>query len=412
MMDLKMLTVEDILKNMEMSHLESHFSNNGVDLNTFLNLTPSQIPVLFPTPSFTIGDQLKFMNKYTSFMVSNKLNINSAFLESFSCTPSLTSSSSSLPTVNRIPLNSSPITDEILDTNTSDQYLDTSDISLLSADILKESQELSRPSSSQSVIYILEESQKPSEPSTSQSSAHRKELQEPLRSSNLVKPLLDNSQLGSKRRNNIRALVEVEEIDLDKLLKSDTKANGVLIGYSKSGTLNENDRKIIVETVIKWLLQITEFPQHQHYEIIANKICEQFPTEEISIYYIPPKTEGESQLLAKGKLPIKVKNAKSWLRKKGAILSSKEKRNIQNTDDLVPIDDILLDETIAAQEWLKRNREPFEDVVVNWKICQKARLQNLISNKKILTQEYIDQWNNILQQPQAYKLVCFCESYI
>jgi len=41
-------------------------------------------------------------------------------------------------------------------------------------------------------------------------------------------------------------------------LKSDTKANGVLIGYSKSGILTENDRKIIVETVIKWLLQITE----------------------------------------------------------------------------------------------------------------------------------------------------------
>jgi len=41
-------------------------------------------------------------------------------------------------------------------------------------------------------------------------------------------------------------------------LKLDTKANGVLVGYSKSGILTENDRKIIVETVIKWLLQITE----------------------------------------------------------------------------------------------------------------------------------------------------------
>jgi len=46
--------------------------------------------------------------------------------------------------------------------------------------------------------------------------------------------------------------------DLHELLKSDIKANGVLVGYSKSGILTENDRKIIVETVIKWLLQITE----------------------------------------------------------------------------------------------------------------------------------------------------------
>jgi len=37
-------------------------------------------------------------------------------------------------------------------------------------------------------------------------------------------------------------------------LKSDTKANGMLVEYSKSGILTENDRKIIVETVIKWLL--------------------------------------------------------------------------------------------------------------------------------------------------------------
>jgi len=71
--------------------------------------------------------------------------------------------------------------------------------------------------------------------------------------------------------------------------------------------------------------------------------------------------------------------------------------------------DILSDEIKAAQEWLKRNREPFEDVIENWKICQKVRLKNLITNQKISTQQYIDQWLNILQQPQAYKLVCPCE---
>jgi len=53
-----------------------------VDIDTFLNLTPSQIPVLFPTPSFTIGDQLKFMHKYTSFMISNKL-VSTIFLLPF-----------------------------------------------------------------------------------------------------------------------------------------------------------------------------------------------------------------------------------------------------------------------------------------------------------------------------------------
>jgi len=102
---------------------------------------------------------------------------------------------------------------------------------------------------------------------------------------------------------------------LYKLLKSDTKANDVLVGYSKSGTLTEKDRKIIVEAVIRWLLQITELYvlfiylfidtisfnfyfinsilllnffifislQHRYYKILASKICDQFPTEEVII---------------------------------------------------------------------------------------------------------------------------------
>ena len=79
--------------------------------------------------------------------------------------------------------------------------------------------------------------------------------------------------------------------------------------------------------------------------------------------------------------------------------------------------DFLPNEVTAAQEWLKRNREPFEDVLENWKICQKYRLKNLIANKKTSTQQYIERWLNILQQPQAYKLVCFfvnflCNNYL
>jgi len=44
----------------------------------------------------------------------------------------------------------------------------------------------------------------------------------------------------------------------------------------------------------------------------------------------------------------------------------------------------------ATQKWLKRNREPFEGVIENWKIYQKVRFKNLIANQKISTQ-YIDQ---------------------
>lgn len=76
------------------------------------------------------------------------------------------------------------------------------------------------------------------------------------------------------------------------------------------------------------------------------------------------------------------------------------------------LSDILSDEIKAAQEWFKRNREPFEDVAKNWNICQEVRLKTLIANPNITTEQYINQWLNILQQPQAYKLVYFCKSVV
>jgi len=38
------------------------------------------------------------------------------------------------------------------------------------------------------------------------------------------------------------------------------------------------------------------------------------------------------------------------------------------------------------KEMLKRNKKPFEHVIENWKICQKVRLKNLITNRKISIQ--------------------------
>lgn len=132
---------------------------------------------------------------------------------------------------------------------------------------------------------------------------------------------------------------------------------------------------------------------------------------------------------------MKVKNAKTWLRKKGVISPTRKKKKIQIddvsssvTDGIIlfhnyilfhnfdnfysiyidakfEIIDLLSTDVKIAQEWLKRNREPFEDVSSNWKICQTFRLTKLINDKKITTEEYINQWSNILKQPQAYKLV-------
>lgn len=66
--------------------------------------------------------------------------------------------------------------------------------------------------------------------------------------------------------------------------------------------------------------------------ILSQKIHELFPNERQAFYYVPPKSEGPSQRVSKGKLPDYYRNKLDECRKIG-LVQKKRKRNDDNTDD-------------------------------------------------------------------------------
>ncbi|XP_011704953.1 PREDICTED: uncharacterized protein LOC105460216 [Wasmannia auropunctata] len=66
--------------------------------------------------------------------------------------------------------------------------------------------------------------------------------------------------------------------------------------------------------------------KNEHFEFIAMQIIKIFPTENISIYYCPPKTEGPQQKISKGKLVDCYRNKLRDCRKCG-LISKKRKRS-------------------------------------------------------------------------------------
>lgn len=66
--------------------------------------------------------------------------------------------------------------------------------------------------------------------------------------------------------------------------------------------------------------------KNEHFEFIASQIVKIFPTENINIYYVAPKTEGPQQKISKGKLVDCYRNKLRECRKCG-IISRKRKKS-------------------------------------------------------------------------------------
>ena len=74
--------------------------------------------------------------------------------------------------------------------------------------------------------------------------------------------------------------------------------------------------------------------QNHHYEVLGKLVCKLFPTENLSIYYVDPKTEGPNQKISKGKIPDAYRNKLRILRN-AEIIPRKRKQNdnISDNDD-------------------------------------------------------------------------------
>lgn len=70
------------------------------------------------------------------------------------------------------------------------------------------------------------------------------------------------------------------------------------------------------------------------FDILSKKIQNLFPNEQQAFYYVPPKSEGPSQKISKGKLPDFYRNKLDECRQIG-LIERKRKRtseNINNSD--------------------------------------------------------------------------------
>lgn len=69
------------------------------------------------------------------------------------------------------------------------------------------------------------------------------------------------------------------------------------------------------------------------FDILSQKIRNLFSNEQQAFYYVPPKSEGPSQKISKGKLPDFYRNKLDECRQIG-LVQSKRKRTDKNIDDL------------------------------------------------------------------------------
>lgn len=69
------------------------------------------------------------------------------------------------------------------------------------------------------------------------------------------------------------------------------------------------------------------------FDILSQKINKLFPNERQAFYYVPPKSEGPSQKVSKGKLPDFYRNKLDECRQIG-LVQKKRKRIDDNINDL------------------------------------------------------------------------------
>lgn len=69
------------------------------------------------------------------------------------------------------------------------------------------------------------------------------------------------------------------------------------------------------------------------FDILSQKITNLFPNEQQAFYYVPPKSEGPSQKISKGKLPDFYRNKLDECRQIELTPRKKQKKTTENIDD-------------------------------------------------------------------------------
>ncbi|XP_066594187.1 uncharacterized protein [Prorops nasuta] len=206
-------------------------------------------------------------------------------------------------------------------------------------------------------------------------------------------PSANNSLISTRLYNDRRTI--------HKTLKKSTRGSAVLCTYKKNKVLSMKNRNIIVDIIMEDVLQKEKRLRNADFHGLAKQICEEFPTENLNTYYVPPITKKESNInksiSSKGKLVSKYRNNLYGLKLLNAVGTTEEE---SDTDENVDIDT----EGLELKQWLSVTITPWDKVKENWKKSFNFRRQEYKKNKDFNIATIVAEWP-ILRQPNAFALI-------
>ncbi|XP_024883588.1 uncharacterized protein LOC112462188 [Temnothorax curvispinosus] len=141
------------------------------------------------------------------------------------------------------------------------------------------------------------------------------------------------------------------------------------------------------------------------FDILSQKIRNLFPNERQAFYYVPPKSEGPSQKISKGKLPDFYRNKLDECRQIG-LIQKKRKKTGEDIDEL-DIDSSINPEAKRVckthLQWLRYNTAPWSCVKEHWNGSRELR-QSFIKQHEGSVSDIFNEYP-VLKQEFGYMLL-------
>ncbi|KAE8749574.1 hypothetical protein FOCC_FOCC003562 [Frankliniella occidentalis] len=215
----------------------------------------------------------------------------------------------------------------------------------------------------------------------------------------------------------------IDSLDVRQVLLDSPLCKSVVESYKsrpeRQRFLHDAGRKFMVHALADHLLQLSTEVKNKHFDKVADKIFELFPTESKLTYYVPPKSQ-ENQPKAIGKLYNRYHNRKNKLNELGAGTSRSHTSAVCSLGASDPYTQIAsgqgpafenldLQQYEAAEQWLKTQVNPWPKVLNFWQLTCPKRLRELVLAAKDeddakLVRDYIIKWS-VLKNASGYQLL-------
>ncbi|XP_052127076.1 uncharacterized protein LOC127750193 [Frankliniella occidentalis] len=201
----------------------------------------------------------------------------------------------------------------------------------------------------------------------------------------------------------VTSLSNVNDIQLEDVLKSSVCGRWILRTYEENNCLSDEARTDFVDILVAELMNITISPSQEEYASLTQKILDIFPNETDEVYYEPPLKSGSHQKLARGKLFDKFRSKKA----RYGLCTGRGSKKQSDTPDLSTISDLALSEEAAISvDFLSKWQEPLEEVNRHWIGAAPHRLHWLKGHDNCdKVAEYLALWPHLKHPDNGPKLI-------